>query len=42
MALRSRGPEGVVAGMAMGSIIFGVASVAWAYRIVGQVERQAA
>jgi hypothetical protein len=27
--------------MLLGSVIFGVASVAWAYRIVGQVERQA-
>jgi putative MATE family efflux protein len=36
------GPEGVMAGMALGSIIFGVASVAWAYRIVAKVERQAA
>lgn len=36
------GPEGVLAGMALGSVIFGVASVAWAYRIVAKVERQAA
>ena len=36
------GPEGVMAGMALGSVIFGVASVAWAYRIVGKVEQQAA
>jgi putative MATE family efflux protein len=34
------GPEGVMTGMALGSIIFGVASVAWAYRIVAKVERQ--
>jgi putative MATE family efflux protein len=36
------GPEGVMAGMALGSTIFGVASVAWAYRIVAKVEQQAA
>jgi putative MATE family efflux protein len=36
------GPEGVLTGMALGSVIFGVASVAWAYRIVAKVERQAA
>jgi Na+-driven multidrug efflux pump len=36
------GAEGVMAGMALGSVIFGVASVAWAYRIVAKVERQAA
>jgi putative MATE family efflux protein len=36
------GPEGVMAGMALGSVIFGVASVAWAYRIVSKVEQQAA
>jgi putative MATE family efflux protein len=36
------GPEGVMAGMAMGSVIFGIASVLWAYRIVGKVEQQAA
>lgn len=34
------GPEGVMAGMALGSVIFGIASVAWAYRIVAQVEQQ--
>lgn len=34
------GPEGVMAGMALGSIIFGVASVIWAYRIVAKVEQQ--
>lgn len=31
------GPEGVMVGVALGSIIFGVASVAWAYRIVAKV-----
>jgi Na+-driven multidrug efflux pump len=36
------GPEGVMIGMALGSIIFGVASVAWAYRIVAKVEQQTA
>ena len=36
------GPEGVMAGMALGSIIFGVASVAWAYRIVAKIEHQMA
>ncbi|MGE0238095.1 MAG: MATE family efflux transporter [Parvibaculaceae bacterium] len=36
------GPEGVMAGMALGSVIFGIASVAWAYRIVAKVEQQAA
>jgi len=36
------GPEGVMTGMALGSVIFGIASVAWAYRIVGKVERQKA
>jgi len=36
------GPEGVMLGMALGSIIFGVASVAWAYRIVAKVEQQMA
>lgn len=36
------GPEGIMTGMALGSIIFGVASVAWAYRIVAKVEQQMA
>lgn len=36
------GPEGVMVGVALGSIIFGIASVAWAYRIVTKVERQKA
>jgi len=36
------GPEGVMIGMALGSIVFGVASVAWAYRIVAKVEQQMA
>jgi Na+-driven multidrug efflux pump len=36
------GPEGVMTGMALGSVIFGIASVAWAYRIVGKVEQQKA
>ena len=31
-----------MAGMALGSVIFGVASVAWAYRIVAKVEQQKA
>ncbi|MGE3876570.1 MAG: MATE family efflux transporter [Parvibaculaceae bacterium] len=39
---QAAGAEGVMAGMALGSVIFGVASVAWAYRIVAKVERQAA
>lgn len=34
------GPEGVMVGVAIGSIIFGVASVAWAYRIVAKVAQQ--
>ena len=36
------GPEGVMSGMALGSVIFGIASVAWAYRIVAKVEQQKA
>lgn len=36
------GPEGVMVGVAIGSIIFGVASVAWAYRIVAKVAQQKA
>lgn len=36
------GPEGVLAGTAIGSVIFGVASVAWGYRIVRQFERRKA
>ncbi|QIG49157.1 MATE family efflux transporter [Nordella sp. HKS 07] len=36
------GPEGVMVGVALGSIIFGVASVAWAYRIVAKVAQQKA
>ena len=36
------GPEGVIAGTAIGSVIFGVASVAWAYRIVRQFETRKA
>jgi len=33
------GPEGVLAGTALGSAIFGLASVATAYRIVARIER---
>jgi putative MATE family efflux protein len=36
------GPEGVMVGVAIGSIIFGIASVAWAYRIVAKVAQQKA
>jgi putative MATE family efflux protein len=36
------GPEGVMVGVAIGSVIFGVASVAWAYRIVAKVAQQKA
>jgi Na+-driven multidrug efflux pump len=36
------GPEGVLVGTAIGSVIFGVASVVWAYRIVGQFEQRKA
>jgi putative MATE family efflux protein len=36
------GPEGVMVGVAIGSVIFGVASVAWAYRIVAKVALQKA
>lgn len=36
------GPEGVMVGVALGAIIFGVASVAWAYRIVAKVAQQKA
>lgn len=36
------GPEGVMASVAVGAIIFGVASVAWAYRIVAKVAQQKA
>ena len=39
---RVAGPEGVLAGMALGSVIFGIASVVWAYRIVAKIEQQAA
>ena len=35
-----RGPEGVLAGTAVGSIIFGVASVYAAFRIVGRLAQQ--
>lgn len=34
------GPEGVLAGTAIGSVIFGIASVLAAYRIVGGIERK--
>jgi putative MATE family efflux protein len=34
------GPEGVLAGTAIGSIMFGIASTLWAYRIANQFERQ--
>jgi putative MATE family efflux protein len=33
------GPEGVMAGTALGSVIFGVASMLWAFRIVGKIDR---
>lgn len=36
------GPEGVLAGTALGSVIFGLASVAAAYRIVGRMAATAA
>jgi putative MATE family efflux protein len=32
------GPEGVMAGVALGSVIFGVASTLWAFRIVGRID----
>lgn len=31
------GPEGIMAGIAIGSVIFGIASVAWAFRIVAHL-----
>lgn len=39
---QAAGPEGVMVGVALGAIIFGVASVAWAYRIVAKVAQQKA
>lgn len=36
------GPEGVLAGTALGSVIFGITSVAAAYRIVGRIAATAA
>ncbi len=33
------GPEGIMAGIALGSVIFGVASVWWAFRIVNTLNR---
>jgi putative MATE family efflux protein len=33
------GAEGVLIGTAIGSVVFGMASTAWAYRIVGELER---
>jgi putative MATE family efflux protein len=35
------GPEGIMAGIAVGSVIFGVASVWWAFRIVNTLSRTA-
>jgi putative MATE family efflux protein len=34
------GPEGIMAGIALGSIIFGIASVWWAFRIVDNLNKQ--
>ena len=33
------GPEGVLVGVAIGSVIFGIVSVIWAYRIANQLEK---
>jgi putative MATE family efflux protein len=33
------GPEGILAGIAVGSVIFGIASVWWAFRIVANLNR---
>jgi putative MATE family efflux protein len=33
------GPEGVMAGIALGSVVFGLVSVVWAYRIANQLEK---
>jgi putative MATE family efflux protein len=33
------GPRGVLAGVALGSVVFGIASVIWAYRIANQLEK---
>jgi putative MATE family efflux protein len=33
------GPEGIMAGIAMGSVIFGIASVWWAFRIVSNLNK---
>lgn len=33
------GPEGIMAGIAVGSVIFGIASVWWAFRIVANLNR---
>jgi putative MATE family efflux protein len=33
------GPEGIMAGIAVGSVIFGIASVWWAFRIVNNLSR---
>jgi putative MATE family efflux protein len=35
------GPEGIMAGIALGAIIFGIASVLWAFRIVNVLNRTA-
>ncbi len=32
------GPEGIMAGIAIGSVIFGIASVWWAFRIVARLD----
>jgi hypothetical protein len=31
--------EGIMVGTAIGSVIFGIASVAWAFRITDELER---
>jgi Na+-driven multidrug efflux pump len=33
------GPEGIMAGIAVGSVIFGIASVVWAFRLVHSLNR---
>jgi putative MATE family efflux protein len=34
------GPEGIMAGIAVGSVVFGIASVWWAFRIVSNLNRK--
>jgi putative MATE family efflux protein len=41
LGARTYGPEGIISGIAVGSVIFGIASVALAFKIVGDLEKKA-